>query len=985
LEGDTMANSNHPIADQDEDEPIAPQSSFADFGINAGVVEEILETYHVDPGSVDASWSREFGPSRTGRREPNGESNGASTPQVARTASPVAPTPQREPATQTRAVVQEDAPQAGQSAEKFSEHNLIAADKNARVLRLIHAFRARGHRIADSDPLSGDTKYFPELDPAHYGFGNQDLDDLFTVGDLPGGSVQRLRDILDRLRTTYCGSVGVEYTHVQDPGRKLWLQQQMERDENRPHIDPGQLKRTYEKLCAAEMLEQFLHTKFLGQKRFSLEGGEVVIPLLDYIIESAPRHGIVEYVLGMSHRGRLNVLANVMQKPLDVIFSEFNDSPLLDLPFGSGDVKYHKGFSLDRRVQTGERIHLTLTSNPSHLEAVNPVVEGRTKAKQVRMGDTAGKRIMPIILHGDAAFSGQGIVAETLNLSQLEGYSTGGTLHIIINNQIGFTTTPAEARSTLYCTDVAKMIQVPIFHVNADDPDAVLHCAELAMNYRERFGSDVVMDVIGYRRHGHNEGDEPAFTQPRLYAKIRSRPSVRLLYKDLLAERGDVSAEGVAQIEDAVRAKLDRGLEDANVGAVDPAEPYEPQGPWTGFSRVLSDDDIQTGVSVETLAQIAEGIASVPSYFRPHAKLKGLLDRRRKVVAERLPIDWAMGEVFAFGSLVLEGTRVRLSGQDSSRGTFSHRHAVLVDQDSGEEYTPLDHISEQQARFEVFDSLLSEAAVLGFEYGYSLAEPGTLTLWEAQFGDFANGAQVIIDQFIGCAHVKWGRMSGLVMLLPHGYEGQGPEHSSARIERYLQICAEDSIQVVNCTTPAQLFHVLRRQMRRTFRAPLVIFTPKSLLRSPEATSSIEDFTDARFQRVIEDANAVNSPEAVERVLICSGKVYYDLMAERKKRFEGSEGRVAILRLEQLYPWPDDILGEMIAQYKNALRVVWVQEEPANMGAWTFVRERIQGFLPESATLAYAGRSPSASTAVGSTRVHIKQQNELLEAAFEALG
>lgn len=979
-----MANSNHPSADQDEDEPIAPQSSFAEFGINAGIVEEILETYHVDPGSVDASWSSEFGPSRTGRRESNGASNGASTPQVARAATSVAPTPQRESAAQTRAAVQESAPQARQFAENFSEHHLIAADKNARVLRLVHAFRARGHRIADSDPLSGETKYFPELDPAHYGFGNQDLDDLFTVGDLPGGSVQRLRDILDRLRTTYCGSVGVEYTHVQDPGRKLWLQQQMERDENRPHIEPGQLKRIYEKLCGAEMLEQFLHTKFLGQKRFSLEGGEVVIPLLDYIIESAPSHGIVEYVLGMSHRGRLNVLANVMQKPLDVIFSEFNDSPLLDLPFGSGDVKYHKGFSQDRRVQTGERIHLTLTSNPSHLEAVNPVVEGRTKAKQVRMGDTAGKRIMPIILHGDAAFSGQGIVAETLNLSQLEGYSTGGTLHIIINNQIGFTTTPAEARSTLYCTDVAKMIQVPIFHVNADDPEAVLHCAELAMNYRERFSSDVVMDVIGYRRHGHNEGDEPAFTQPRLYAKIRSRPSVRQLFKDLLAERGDVSAEDVAQIEDAVRAKLDRGLEDANLGAVDPAEPHEPQGPWTGFSRVLPDDEIHTAVSVETLAQIAEGIASVPSYFRPHAKLIGLLDRRRKVVAERLPIDWAMGEVFAFGSLVLEGTRVRLSGQDSSRGTFSHRHAVLVDQDSGEEYTPLDHISEQQARFEVFDSLLSEAAVLGFEYGYSLAEPGTLTMWEAQFGDFANGAQVIIDQFIGSAHVKWGRMSGLVMLLPHGYEGQGPEHSSARIERYLQICAEDSIQVVNCTTPAQLFHVLRRQMRRAYRAPLVIFTPKSLLRLPEATSTIEDFTDARFQRVIEDAIAVSSTDAVERVLICSGKVYYDLMAERKKRFEGSEGRVAILRLEQLYPWPDDILGEMIAQYENALRVVWVQEEPANMGAWTFVRERIQGFLPRLANLAYAGRAPSASTAVGSTRIHIKQQNALLEAAFEGL-
>jgi len=971
--------SNESLAANADDEPVAPQSAFSEFGINAGVVEDIHETFQVDPGSVDDSWFDEFGVKRP--------ANGA-TPKAA-PARVTQPAPAAPPIQRPRSDVSEPDPTVDSvapspSASHVPQHDLIAADKNARVLRLVHSYRARGHRTANSDPLSGKTKYFPELDPAHYGFGNQDLDDPYTAGDLPGGSVQTLREILDRLKTTYCGSIGVEYTHVQDPGRKLWLQQRMERDENRPRIEEGQLQRIYEKLCASELFEQFLHTKFLGQKRFSLEGGEVVIPLLDHIIERAPRYGIVEFVLGMSHRGRLNVLANVMQKPLDVIFSEFQDSPLLDLPFGSGDVKYHKGYSKDRRVESGERIHLTLTSNPSHLEAVNPVVEGRTKAKQVRMGDGAGERIVPIILHGDAAFAGQGIVAETLNLAQLEGYSTGGTLHVIINNQIGFTTTPAEARSTLYCTDVAKMIQIPIFHVNADDPEAVLHCADLAMAYRERFGSDVVIDVIGYRRHGHNEGDEPAFTQPRLYSKIRSRPSVRRLFGAVMVERGEVSTEEADQIEAKVRATLETALENASLGAVDPAEPYDPQGPWTGFSRVLPAEDPDTAVPVETLAQIAEGAASVPGYFRPHAKLRGLLDRRRKTIAERTPIDWAMGEIFAFGSLLLEGSRVRLSGQDSSRGTFSHRHAVLVDQDSGEEYTPLDHIAEQQARFEVYDSLLSEAAVLGFEYGYSLADPGTLTLWEAQFGDFANGAQVIIDQFIGSAHVKWGRLSGLVMLLPHGYEGQGPEHSSARIERYLQICAEDSIQVVNCTTPAQFFHVLRRQMCRTYRAPLVIFTPKSLLRLPEATSTIDDFTDSNFQRVIDDELANARKQDVHGVLLCSGKVYYDLAAERAKRFPDNPGSVAILRLEQIYPWPGELLGGLISQYENASRVVWVQEEPANMGAWTFVRERIQGLLRASAKLAYAGRAPSASTAAGSTRIHSKQQAALVDAAFEGL-
>ncbi|MDP6977650.1 MAG: 2-oxoglutarate dehydrogenase E1 component [Myxococcota bacterium] len=978
--------------DDDSDEPTAPESPFNDFGINAGFVEEIHRNYQVDPQSVDESWSDAFGggpaPARPQPAAPRASGNGSAT---AAAAAPPSPAPQATPpAVPAPAGPTAEAPHGNPRGPRVAaaldrDARLMHDDKNARVLRLIHSYRARGHRIARSDPLSVQKKYFPELDPAHYGFSNHDLDEHFTAGDLPGGSVQTLRDILTRLGNTYCGSIGVEYTHVQDPGRKLWLQQQMERDENRPRIEPGQLARVYHKLCEAEMFEQFLHTKFLGQKRFSLEGGEVVIPLLDHIIERAPRHGIVEYVLGMSHRGRLNVLANVMRKPLDVIFSEFQDSPDLDLPFGSGDVKYHKGFSMDLRVASGERIHLSLTSNPSHLEAVNPVVEGRARAKQVRMHDMEGERVVPIILHGDAAFAGQGIVAETLNLAQLEGYSTGGTIHIIINNQIGFTTTPAEARSTLYCTDVAKMIQIPIFHVNGDDPEAVLHCADLAMQYRERFGNDVVIDVVCYRRHGHNEGDEPAFTQPRLYARIRDRDSVRKLFGTAVVERGEVSEQEVQQIEAGVRAELETALETANVGSVDPAEPHEPQGPWTGYSRTRIQDDIDTRVSVETLAKVAEGVGSVPDYFRPHSKLLGLLERRRKMIAEGTPIDWAMGEAFAFGTLLLEGNAVRLSGQDCSRGTFSHRHAVFVDQDSGEEFIPLDHITKQQAHFEVYDSLLSEAAVLGFEYGYSLADPATLTLWEAQFGDFANGAQVIIDQFIGSAHVKWGRMSGLVMLLPHGYEGQGPEHSSARIERYLQICAEGSIQVVNCTTPAQYFHVLRRQMRRGYRAPLVIFTPKSLLRLPAATSTIADFSDRIFEQVIDDERACAAADRVERVLMCSGKVYYDLVAERKKRWEDGHDEVAILRVEQLYPWPEERLQALFAQYPNAERVTWVQEEPANMGAWTFVRERIQDLLGPNSKLAYAGRQPSASTAVGSTRLHLKEQAALVDAAFEGLG
>ncbi len=968
------------------DEPQCPQSTFASFGINAGIVEEIHESYQLDPALVDESWNEAFGaPSKTPPASPpSPPPSPPSPPRQSSRSQAAVPAPPPVAIAEVAHSLETPAALSPAPTPVAQPMDLRQADKSARVLRLIHSYRARGHRVASSDPLGGQSTYFPELDPAHYGFGNDDLDVLFPAGDLPGGSVQSLRDILDRLKTTYCRTIGVEYTHVQDPGRKAWLQQQMEQSQNKPKMKLQERLRVYEQLCHAELFERYLHTKFLGQKRFSLEGGEVVIPLLDRLVERAPEYAIVEYVIGMSHRGRLNVLANVMRKPLESIFSEFQDSPLLDLPFGSGDVKYHKGFSTNRRVESGARVHLTLTSNPSHLEAVDPVVEGRAKAKQMRLGDSEGEKIVPIILHGDAAFAGQGIVAETLNLAQLEGYSTGGTIHIIINNQIGFTTTPKEARSTLYCTDVAKMIQVPIFHVNGDDPDAVLHCADLALDYRERFGDDVVIDVVCYRRHGHNEGDEPSFTQPRLYAKIRSRPPVRKIYGAQLYARNDLSEKNADAIESSIGDMYNAAREAAEAGDAESSETLEPEGPWLGFSRTPTLEDPETAVSIEVLRRVAEGVGSVPDYFRVHPKLRGLLDKRRKAIAEESRIDWGMGEALAFGSLLLEGSRVRLSGQDSSRGTFSHRHAVFVDQDSGEEYAPLAHLSPNQARFDVYDSLLSEAAVLGFEYGYSVADPGTLTLWEAQFGDFANGAQVIIDQFITTAHVKWGRMSGLVMLLPHGYEGQGPEHSSARIERYLHTCAEDSIQVVNCTTPAQYFHVLRRQMRRAYRAPLVIFTPKSLLRNPIAASAVEEFASGHFHHVIDDGLARESAAQARRILFCSGKVYYDLLAERDARLGSDCAEVAILRVEQLYPWPAKLISGLLGQYTSVEQVYWVQEEPQNMGPWFFVRDKLQDILLPGQALHYAGRQSSASTAVGSTRLHKQEQAALVDTALADL-
>ncbi len=937
----------------------APMTALAGFGVNAGVVEEIRERYDVDPESVDASWADLFD------REPP--------------AASIIPTPRAEIPSAV-----ESGRDGSTGADPLRDPQV--ADKQARCLRLIHAYRARGHRIADIDPLGGQSNYFPELDPAHYGFGAEELDISMLAGDLPGGPIQPLRQILDCLKATYCRSVGVEFLHIQDPGRRQWLQRRMEESQNETELSAEDRLRVLEKLSAAALFERFLHTKFLGQKRFSLEGAESLIPLLDTLVEEAPSHGVRELVVGMAHRGRLNVLSNILGKSLESIFSEFEDIEIEESPFGSGDVKYHKGYSNDRRTRSGARIHLSLTANPSHLEAVDPVVEGRARAKQIRAGDLRGQTIVPVLIHGDAAFAGQGMVSETLNLSHLVGYSTGGTIHVIVNNQIGFTTTPKEARSTLYCTDAAKMIQAPIFHVNGDDPEAAVHCVKLAMAYRQRFGDDVVIDMVCYRRHGHNEGDDPSFTQPLLYDKIRSMVPVRQKFTQDLVRSGLLSEEDVKRIETDLGEQLQQALQVIKTRPPAPDEPYDPRGPWTGFSRVAPENDISTGVSLEVLSQVADRMGTTPTDFDVHPKLVKLLERRRKVIGEDGEIDWATAEALAFGTLLLEGNPVRLSGQDSSRGTFSQRHAVFVDRRTGEEYAPLDHLSDDQARFEVYDSHLSEAGVLGFEYGYSLADPTTLTIWEAQFGDFVNGAQVIIDQFISSAHVKWKRMSGLVMLLPHGYEGQGPEHSSARLERFLQICAEDNLQVVNCTTPAQYFHLLRRQTRRNYRAPLVVATPKSLLRSPLAVSKPQELARGRFRPVIDDPRSVD-PGAVRRVVMCWGKVYYDLLAAQEARREARGSAApdtALIRVEEVYPWPAEELRELISRYGSAPEVFWTQEEPANMGAFSFVRDRIEELLLPHQSLQYAGRRASASTATGSLRIHRNEQEALVKATFAGL-
>jgi 2-oxoglutarate dehydrogenase E1 component len=860
-------------------------------------------------------------------------------------------------------------PRTGASADAAT------ARAQASVTLLVNSYREYGHYLADLDPLKlsprRDSHEFLAL--STFGLTDADLDRTFYTR-IDGGGLSTLRELIAILRQTYCRTIGVEFMHIRDRAVRQWLLDRMEPVRNHPKLDLQQKRRIIYKLSAAELFETFLHKNYAGQKRFSLEGGEMLIPLLDVIVERLGTTGVREIVFGMPHRGRLNVLVNILNKPYGMVFNEFEGNTPQTVA-GDGDVKYHLGFSADYVTVENRRIHLSLTANASHLEAVDPVVEGRVRAKQRRFEDRDRRLGVPILIHGDAAFAGQGLVAETLNLSQLPGYQTGGTIHIVVNNQIGFTTAPSEGRSTRYCTDVAKMIEVPIFHVNGEDPEAIVAVGELAADFRQTFGMDVVIDMVCYRRHGHNEGDEPAFTQPLMYEKIRNRISIRELYTEQLVMAGELSAREAETVAESFASRLQEVYAEVKSGHYQPKAPSRTfTGTWAGLQSGYSFDPVETGVAQDTLRAIAERAAQVPQGFTINPKLARILSARTKAVASKDAIDWSSAEMLAIGSLLWERTPVRLSGQDSRRGTFSQRHAVLVDMKNGERWIGLDHIKEGQPEFCVYNSLLSEAAVLGFDYGYSLDEPQMLIMWEAQFGDFANGAQVIIDQFIASAESKWGRASGLVMLLPHGYEGQGPEHSSARLERFLQLCAEENIQVTVPTTPAQYFHLLRRQVRRDFRKPLVVMTPKSLLRHKLAVSPVEELAAGQFRDVLDDAGPL---ERARRVLLCSGKIYYDLLARRTEA--SAERDVAIIRIEQLYPWPAQELKTVLGRYRIAREWVWVQEESQNMGAWTFVAPRLKDML--GLPVQYVGRDASASPATGSKAVHDREQAEIVAAAI----
>jgi 2-oxoglutarate dehydrogenase E1 component len=839
------------------------------------------------------------------------------------------------------------------------------------IVRLTYAYRDLGHVLAHLDPLSEPRQNHPLLNPKEFGFTEADLDRTFDTHfwGLPRAT---LRELIAVLRETYCRTIGVEYMHIQDTPIRRWLQERFERRRSRPDFDRAKKTLILKDLHYADLFEKFLDTRYKSQKRFSLEGAETLIPLLEAIVERAPETGVSEIIMGMAHRGRLNVLANTLRKPYGEIFAQFEENYLPDSMDGDGDVKYHLGFSSDRVTRRGNKIHLSLTPNPSHLEAVDPVVEGRTRAKQTRFADAERKRGISLLIHGDAAFAGQGLVAETLNLCNLTGYTTGGTIHVIVNNQIGFTTGPSDARSTTYCTDVAKMIEVPIFHVNGEDPEAVVFLAELALEFRQTFHRDVVLDMFCYRRFGHNEGDDPSFTQPLLYAKIRGRPSVTKIYTDRLQESGDLTEAEIQALDTKFEAKLQEAQKEVKSGPAEYPLMHGYDGVWKGLGRDYSHNPVATGVDEATLRSVAEALVRVPESFHVHATIARILKNRQQSIVERKPLDWSQAELLAFGTLLVEGTPVRLSGQDSRRGTFSQRHSALYDSQTGAPYLPLNKIRKGQAKFCAYDSLLSEAAVLGFEFGYSWEAPATLVLWEAQFGDFANGAQVIIDQFLVAGESKWQRDSGLVLLLPHGYEGQGPEHSSARLERYLQLCAEDNIQVCYPSTPAQYFHLLRRQMKRNFRKPLIVMTPKSLLRLPACVSPVDEFVTGRFREVLDDPAADTG--RVRRVLLCSGKVYYELVEARKQE---KANDLAIVRVEQFYPLHEELLKQVLARFGRAKELVWVQEESQNMGAWSFMEPRLRalGYAVE-----YVGRDASASPATGSLTVHKLEQKELVEAA-----
>lgn len=850
----------------------------------------------------------------------------------------------------------------------------------SRVEALIYTYRTLGHTASRLNPLDSETPYQPLLELKEFGLTEEDLDSTVSSRSFRDGKPMKVRDIVAELKSIYCDTLGVEYMHIQNPRIRHWIRERVESrtpgDASTPHL---RILRTLHK---AESFENFIHTTYVGSKRFSLEGGESMMVALSEILLRSPEQGVKEIVLGMAHRGRLNVLTNFLKKPFAVVFNEFSDKYDPDLGEASGDVKYHLGYQTTRRNEKGDETEVYLAANPSHLEAVDPVVLGKARARQRILEDTVGrKKVLPVLIHGDAAFPGQGIVAECFNLSQLDGYKVGGTVHLIVNNQIGFTTLPKDSRSALYCTEIAKTVDAPIFHVNGDDPIAVAEASRFALAYRQEFGSDVVVDIVCYRRYGHNEGDEPLFTQPDLYKVIRAhkRPSEVFLAHakglgTLKQEDFDASwKKSLGQLESAL-AEMKKGIV---------TDVKANQQAFVGSTAVFQPDysfkPVKTAISEKTLKTIVDGLTSVPSDFRIQPKVrKTILERRREVFEKGGPYDWAYGEALAFGSLMLQGIPIRLSGQDSRRGTFSHRHSVFYDEVNRERYIPLQHLAPDQARFCVYNSPLSEAAVLGFDYGYSMDYPNMLCMWEAQFGDFANGAQIIIDQFICSAETKWLRPSSLVMLLPHGYEGQGPEHSSARLERFLQLCAEENMEVCNLTTPAQYFHALRRQMLRDFRKPLIIMTPKSLLRSEAAVSTTEDFTKGSFQEILEGPKPAD-PAKVERLILCSGKVYYDLQSYRDKSEKGWSDRSALVRLEQIYPLNEELLRKITAPYTGAKEIIWCQEEPANMGSWHHLLPILMKFFGRA--IGYAGREASASTAVGTTAAHKAEQSALIAEAF----
>ncbi len=924
-------------------------------GGSAAYLEQLYETYLEDPAQVEPGWRQYFDT----LPRPNG--------------SMISDTPHSK-------VIQYFAEQAKTNSHAFRKpaasvtSDLVHERKQAQVLHMIDAYRARGHRYAQVDPLA--LQPVPDvaaLELRHYGLAETDLDTVFNTGGFDNLENGSLGDIVDALKQTYCGNIGIEYMHVSNDDERYFIRQRIESTRGQPDYSDEAKKRLLEGLTVADGLEKYLHTRYVGQKRFSLEGGDSLIPMLDTMVHRAGGQGVKEIIMGMAHRGRLNVLVNILGKAPMSLFGEFEGKPT-DTK-SSGDVKYHQGFSSN--IQTsGGPVHLALAFNPSHLEIVSPVVEGSVLARQDRHQDKEKKRILPIVMHGDAAFAGQGVVMETLSMSQTRGFSTGGTVHIVINNQVGFTTShPEDARSSYYCTDIAKMIEAPVFHVNADDPEAVQFISELALDYRMTFNKDVVIDLVCYRRHGHNEADEPSATQPKMYKKIKALPSPRELYAQKLIEEGVLTQEEA----DALVADFHKALDEGQTVVEEMVD--TPPGFRVDWHRYVGVDWTAGGdtrVDTVTLKRLAEKAAQYPDTFTLQNQVKKVIADRHKMTAGKLALNWGYAETLAYATLLQQGYSVRLVGQDSGRGTFAHRHAVLHDQENNDGFIPLQHIAEEQGKFTVIDSLLSEEAVLAFEYGYATTEPDALVIWEAQFGDFANGAQVVIDQFISSGEQKWGRLSGLVMFLPHGYEGLGPEHSSARLERYLQLCAEHNIQVCTPTTPAQVFHMLRRQILRPYRKPLVVMTPKSLLRHKLAVSSLEDLSEGQFHTVIPEIDEDIEASSVTRVILCGGKVYYDLL---NKRRELDRKDIAIIRLEQLYPFPEEDLTALLAEYSHVETIIWCQEEPKNQGAWYNTQHHMRACFQPGQILTYAGRPPSASPAAGFMALHVEQQKKLVSDAL----